>query len=201
MEGVVAGSGCFTRVWGLTNVCPNRLAQTVVTDRDAVVLTLFAAVLTAAAPTPCPVGVEAQLRGLYTWQVARMQQPAGRDDLSSQIKRFTPSLYRQLQWAWQLDPRIDGAFLDWDVFSNTQMATYGATVQGCHRLSPEEVDASVAVQLGRGGRPVDAPQVLSYALLWDGSSWRISDITYRKGQTDSSSLMERLMHLRQAVKR
>jgi hypothetical protein len=43
--------------------------------------------------------------------------------------------------------------------------------------------------------------VLSYALLWDGSSWRISDITYRKGQNDSSTLTDFLKRLRQAVSR
>jgi len=164
------------------------------------VLTFLASVLTAAAPTPCPAGVKAQLQELYAWQVARMQQ-SGRGDLASQIKRFTPALYRQLQWAWQLDPQVDGAFLDTDVFSDTQMETYGATVQGCHRLSPQKVEASVAVHWGRGGRAVEAPQVLSYALLWGGSSWRITDITYRKGQNDSYTLTDYLKRLRQAVAR
>ena len=163
-------------------------------------LTLLASVLTAAAPAPCPPGVKAQLQGLYAWQVARQQQ-SGRGELASQLKRFTPALYRQLQWAWQLDPRVDGAYLDFDVFSDTQMETYGATVQVCHRLSPQKVEASVAVEWGRGGRAVEAPQVLSYALLWDGSSWRISDITYRKGQNDSSTLTDFLKRLRQAVSR
>jgi hypothetical protein len=79
------------------------------------------------------------------------------------------------------------------------MGIYDATVQGCEPLSSDQVEASVAVQLGRGGRPVDAPQVLSYALLRDGSSWRISDITYRKGQDHSYSLTDSLKELRQAV--
>ena len=161
-------------------------------------LTLLAAVLTAAAAPSCPAAVEAQLEGLYAWHLARMQQ-SGRGELASQIKRFTPALYTQLQWAWQLDPRRDRAFLDWDVFSGTQMGIYDATVQGCEPLSSDQVEASVAVQLGRGGRPVDAPQVLSYALLRDGSSWRISDITYRKGQDHSYSLTDSLKELRQAV--
>ena len=200
MEGVITGSGCKLCAWSLTIACTDGSDQTSTIAWHRVVLTLLAAGLIAAAPPSCPAAVEAQLGGLYAWQVARMQQP-GRGELASQIKRFTPELYQQLQWAWQLDPRVDGAYLDFDVFSDTQMETYGATVQGCNRLSPQKVDASVAVLWGRGGRAVEAPQVLSYALLWDGSSWRISDITYRKGQNDSSTLTDFLKRLRQAVAR
>ena len=84
-----------------------------------------------------------------------------------------------------MDPRLDGVFLDWDVLSNTQMATYDATVHGFHVRVPSPLLSAGgslgAVHWGRGGVAVEAPQVLSQAFLWDGSSSRISDITYCRG--------------------
>ena len=47
----------------------------------------------------------------------------GRGDLDQQRPRFTADLFELLKQAWDLDPRTDGAYLDFDVFSGTQMAT------------------------------------------------------------------------------
>ena len=81
---------------------------------------------------PCPEGVVNQLDGLYRWQVQRMET---REDpvaaLSSQRQRFTPSLFELLLQARALQPMRDGRFLAFDVFSNTQVATFGAKVISC----------------------------------------------------------------------
>ena len=76
-----------------------------------------------------------QLDGLYHWQARRMD---GNEDLakalSSQRQRFTPSLYKLLLEARSLTATGDGRFLDFDVFSNTQVSTYGAMVTGCSAI-------------------------------------------------------------------
>lgn len=85
-----------------------------------------------ASTTICPEGVVDQLDGLYRWQVQRMD---GNEDpvqaFASQRQRFTPSLFELLLQAKELTPMRDGRFLDFDVFSNTQVSTFGATVKGC----------------------------------------------------------------------
>jgi hypothetical protein len=82
-----------------------------------------------AASASCPAPVVDQLDGLYRWQVAR-QDERGPIDLSSQQGRFTPGLDQQLPAAHQLNP-ADGRFVDFDVFSGTQVRTFGARVLGC----------------------------------------------------------------------
>ena len=137
-----------------------------------------------AADAACPQGVIDQLDGLYRWQVQRMdsnEDPV--KALSSQRQRFTPSLFELLLQARQLTPVRDGRYLDFDVFSNTQVATYGARVTGCSAEKANTIKAEVAVDVGLRGRSSGSPQRLLYELNNNGEgSWRINNITYLDGE-------------------
>lgn len=144
----------------------------------------LAALLLPLAPAPaaepplsaCPAAVVELIDGLYRWQLARQNEP-GPMLLISQRQRFTPGLYSQLVLANALRPG-EGPFLDFDVFSGTQVGTFGARVNGCTGQGPR-LQAAVAVQAGLRGRTMEAPQQLRYSLQQDSSgSWRIADITY-----------------------
>jgi len=130
---------------------------------------------------PCPTGVRRQLDGLYRWQVQRMDQPNGpTSTLSSQRERFTPELFILLMKARQLTPTRDGRFLDFDVFSNTQVRTFGAVVAGCSAARGNSIDAAVEVQVGLRHRASEPPRRLEYELKRDSTGqWRIDEITYR----------------------
>ncbi|MCP9887497.1 DUF3828 domain-containing protein [Cyanobium sp. ATX 6A2] len=115
-----------------------------------------------ASPVACPAGVIAQIDGLYRWQIGR-QNDRGPIELTSQRECFTPALVQQLEDAFRLSP-ADGRFVDFDVFSGTQVRTFGARVLGCAPAAE--------------GR-LDAPVQLRYQLLPVGrGEWRIADISY-----------------------
>ena len=142
--------------------------------------TSLIAVAVPAADQACPKGVIDQLDGLYQWQVQRMDQ---RGDavkaLATQRQRFTPSLFKLLLEARQLTPTRDGRYLDFDVFSNTQVMTFGARVTGCSAEIENSIQAKVNVQAGLRGRTGEPPRKLLYELNKDSTgSWRINDITY-----------------------
>ena len=143
----------------------------------ALLVVMALSVPVAASASNCPVGVTDQLEGLYGWQLAR-QNTSGRGDLGLVIKRLTPALYQQLKRAWDLDPRVDGAYLDFDVFSGTQVTTFAASVTGCRKLSGERIDADVAVRAGLRDRAAEAPVLLTYQMQRMGDAWRIADIRY-----------------------
>lgn len=133
--------------------------------------------LAAAAIAPCPAPVKAQLDGLYRWQVARQEQ-RGPIELKSQQSRFTPGLYQKLRRAYGLDP-ASGRFVDFDLFSGTQVGTFGAKVLGCTAAPGGGLEALVAVQAGLRNRPTEAPQKLRYQLVrGPAGSWKIADIVY-----------------------
>ena len=142
--------------------------------------TSLIAVAVPAADRPCPQGVINQLDGLYHWQVQRMDQ---RGDavkaLATQRQRFTPSLFELLMEARQLTPTRDGRYLDFDVFSNTQVMTFGATVTGCSAEIENSIQAKVNVSAGLRGRTGEPPRKLLYELNKGSTgNWRINDITY-----------------------
>ena len=146
-----------------------------------------------AVPTACPAPVLALIEGLYRWQVAR-QDLRGPIDLSSQRDRFIPALDQQLRAAHQLSP-AEGRFVDFDVFSGTQVRTFGARLQGCVAARGGGLEARVAVQVGLSNRPAEAPVLLRYWLLNGPSgAWRIADIRYpgKPGLRLSSFLAELL---------
>ena len=133
--------------------------------------------LAAVALAPCPAAVKAQLDGLYRWQVAR-QDHSGPIELKSQQSRFTPGLYQNLRHAYGLDP-ASGRFVDFDLFSGTQVGTFGANVLGCTATPGGGLEARVAVQAGLRNRPAEAPQLLRYLLVrGPAGSWKIADIVY-----------------------
>ena len=134
-------------------------------------------VLLIAALSACPAAVSQQLDGLYRWQIER-QNSHSPQNLSSQRQRFTPELYQQLQQGFALTPMRDGRFVDFDVFSGTQVTTFGATVSGCSWLKAGSVNAQVAVDTGLGGRSSGRPQQLEYRMVQRDGRWRIADIHY-----------------------
>ena len=133
---------------------------------------------------PCPNGVIHQLDGLYRWHVQTMEQrPDPVEALSSQRKRFTPSLFALLLQARSLTPTRDGRFLDFDVFSNTQASTFGARVTGCSAEQGGSIQAEVAVTVGLRRVASGAPRRLLYDMTRSGTgSWRINNITYLDGR-------------------
>ena len=97
----------------------------------------------------CPDEVRQQLDGLYEWQVQRMDQPNNTStSLSSQSERFSPRLFSLLTQARQLTPSKDGRYLDFDVFSNTQVRTFSAVITGCSAAQKNSILAAVEVQAG-----------------------------------------------------
>jgi hypothetical protein len=133
--------------------------------------------LVAVALTPCPTPVKAQLDGLYRWHVAGQERP-GPTDITSQKSRFTDGLYQKLRRAYGLDP-ASGSFVDFDLFSGTQVSTFGAKVLGCTVAPGGGLEALVAVQAGLRNRPLEAPQQLRYQLVrGPARSWQIADIVY-----------------------
>ena len=146
--------------------------------------TSLIAVAVPAADGACPKGVIDQLDGLYHWQVKRMdsnEDPA--KALFSQRQRFTPSLFELLIKARQLTPTRDGRYLDFDVFSGTQVLTFGAKIKGCSAKENNSLQAAVDVQAGLRGRSGEPPSQLLYELNQDSKgSWRINNITYLNGE-------------------
>jgi len=133
--------------------------------------------LAAVALAPCPAPVKAQLDGLYRWHVAG-QDLRGPIELKSQQSRFTDGLYQKLRRAYGLDP-ARGRFVDFDLFSGTQVSTFSAKVLGCTALPGGGLEARVAVQAGLRNRPMEAPQLLRYQLVrGTAGSWKIADIVY-----------------------
>ena len=130
-----------------------------------------------AALSSCPLDLSQQIDGLYRWQIERQNSHSPRN-LSSQRQRFTPELYQQLQQGFALTPMRDGRFVDFDVFSGTQVTTFGATVSCCSWLKAGSVNAQVAVDTGLGGRSSGRPQQLEYRMVQRDGRWRIADIHY-----------------------
>ena len=130
-----------------------------------------------AALSACPAAVSQQLDGLYRWQIERHNSPSPRD-LSSQRQRFTPELYQQLQQGFALTPMRDGRFVDFDVFSGTQVMTFSARVSGCSRIKSGRINAQVSVDTGLRGRSSGRPEQLEYRMVQRDGRWRIADIHY-----------------------
>jgi hypothetical protein len=123
---------------------------------------------------PCPAGVISQIEGLYKWVVT--PEDSG---IISQKDRLTPHLYQLLKGTENLSPITDGAFVDFDPFSNTQAQVFGAKVKSCRIQQRNLVaEARVAVSYGLVNVPSGYFQTLDYRMVRVGSRWLISDITY-----------------------
>jgi hypothetical protein len=124
-------------------------------------------------PAPCPPAAQAQLDGFYRWFLASND---GRSQFQSQRQRFTAELYEDLRSGFALQP-ADGRFVDFDPFSNTQVASYGYRIAGC-RLDEKGL-LVMRVQVLAGLAPSRASyQPLDYVLTATGGDWRIADIRY-----------------------
>jgi len=122
---------------------------------------------------PCPPAAQAQLDGFYRWFLANND---GRSQFQSQRQRFTAELYEDLRSGFALQP-ADGRFVDFDPFSNTQVASYGYRIAGC-RLDEKGL-LVMRVQVLAGLAPSRATyQPLDYVLTATGGDWRIADIRY-----------------------
>lgn len=129
------------------------------------------------AANDCPPAVRAQIDGLYRWQLERQEQP-GPIAITRERQRFTPQLFDLLQRAYALTPS-DGRFVDFDLFSGTQVTTDGATLEGCRQERLGQLSARVAVRAGLRGRAASQPQQLRYVFQQSpDDGWRIADIVY-----------------------
>ena len=134
---------------------------------------------------PCPAPLKQRLETLYRWQVSRQNAP-GPTDLTPVAGLLSPSLHTMLESAYELTPSRDGRFVDFDVFSGTQVSTFGASVDGCRALSETAMQARVSVWVGLRGRASDTPQVLLFRMQTSPmpkspvptGTWLIDDITY-----------------------
>ena len=146
--------------------------------------TSLIAVAVPAADGACPEGVIDQIDGLYQWHVKPVDDNEDPDKaFASQRQRFTASLFELLMEARQLTPTRDGRYLDFDVFSNTQVSTFGARVTGCSAEKGNSILARLDVQAGLRGRSGEPPRKLLYELNRDSTgSWRINNITYLNGE-------------------
>lgn len=125
----------------------------------------------------CPPSVRAQIDGLYRWQLERQERP-GPITITGQRQRFTPQLFDLLERAYALTP-ADGRFVDFDLFSGTQVNTYGATLEHCSWERRGRLSVRVAVWAGLRGRAAEQPQQLRYVFrLSPSDGWRIADIVY-----------------------
>ena len=82
------------------------------------------------------------------------------------------------QQGFALTPERDSRFVDFDVFSGTQVMTFGARVSGCSRLKAGRINAQVSVDTGLRGRSSGRPQQLEYRMVQRDGRWRIADIHY-----------------------
>lgn len=130
--------------------------------------------------TTCPEGVIDQLNGLYRWRVQQMDRHEDRATaLPSQRQRFTPSLFGLLLEAMELTSADDGRFIDFDIFSNTQVETFGAGVISCRQNDRSSIDAEVKVHVGLSGRSSGNTRRLLYEMKQDNANnWRVNEITY-----------------------
>jgi hypothetical protein len=139
-------------------------------------LTVSAAAAPAASPgqaVPCPLAATAQLDEFYRWFLATSD---GRTSFGSQEQRFTPELYANLSAGFALRP-ADGRFVDFDPFSNTQVASYGYRIASCRRDGNALLLMRVEVLAGLSPSRA-SPVPLDYVLSPEGETWRIADIRY-----------------------
>ena len=100
--------------------------------------------------------------------------------LAGAAHRFTPGLFKLLLEASQLSPTEHGRYLDFDVFSDTQVRTFGAVVTGCSAVDGHSIQAAVDVQAGLRQQASGTPRQLIYNLkLNNTGQWQINEITYR----------------------
>ena len=135
--------------------------------------TMLGGVSATPAASVCPPQAARTITQLYSWTIRAGD--ATRQQLDQQQSLFDPSLYRDLQAAFDLQPSAKG-FLDFDPFNGAQISSYGFRLLEC-RASGDQVQARVVVKAGLGpGRTTDRP-ILVWLRRLDGQ-WRIADLEY-----------------------
>ena len=131
----------------------------------------------------CPPAMEAPITELYRWQIGRQDTP-GRPQLKSIQPLLSPTMYRNLTAAYQLNPGDGRGHLDFDAFSGTQVYSHNVLLVSCTGES-----ADVAVFTGLRRRLSEAPQRLSLQMQkGPAGTWVVDDITYPWGGQLSSVL-------------
>ena len=109
----------------------------------------------------------------YQWYVQNQDQ--ARDRFAQQKAKFDPQFYQQLVQAFQKNPQ-DGAWLDFDPFSNTQVSTFRAVVRASKQYQESaEVDVDVYAGLSSTRSTAIPIKVL---LVNQNNQWRISNFVY-----------------------
>lgn len=123
--------------------------------------------------SPAPETVVTQF---YQWWVQSQDQ--GRQRLSQQRAAFTPELYQQLVQAFRKQPQ-DGAWLDFDPFSFTQVSTQGMKVRSVRQSpsNPRVAEVDIEVMAGLRGRSGTAVP-MKVLLRQGGDRWQIDNLIY-----------------------
>lgn len=128
---------------------------------------------TGAIASPAPETVVTQF---YQWWVQNQDQ--GRQRFTQQRAAFTPELYQQLMQAFRKQPG-DGAWLDFDPFSFTQVSTQGVKVRSVRRSpnNPRVAEVDIEVMAGLRGRSGTAVP-MKVLLRQGGDRWQIDNFIY-----------------------
>jgi Protein of unknown function (DUF3828) len=124
------------------------------------------------------------------------------ENFVQQQAAFTPELYDQLVTAWQKRPRADTKFVDFDVFSGTQVDMAKATVRSTIQTTPNsnaEVDIDLFEGRIRNGTRVqvsNTPIPIKVILeKKDSEPWRIRNIIYPRMSWDNlMSILQDINH-------
>lgn len=152
------------------------------------ILGSFIAIVVPEASANCPPQVNTQLNTLYDWHIQRNLESYEDPDIDrepreelilSQQDRFTPSLFQLLYQGLKRKQSPDG-WIDFDVFSNSQVNTVAAKVVGCSDVEKDKIFANVDVSVSlHPERSPGPPSRLLYEMKkGKAGSWLINNITY-----------------------
>ncbi|WP_448514235.1 DUF3828 domain-containing protein [Parathermosynechococcus lividus] len=119
---------------------------------------------------------QAVVTQFYQWLVQHQDQ--SRQQLRQQQHHFTPELYQQLTAAFRKQPQ-DGAWLDFDPFSYTQVSTLGMQVRTVtpSTTDPRSADVDIDVIAGLRGRR-GTPVPIKVIMKKTGDRWQIDNLVY-----------------------
>jgi len=128
---------------------------------------------TVAIATPPPQTVVTQF---YQWLIQHPDH--SRERLEQQQQSLTPALYKELRAAFRKQPQ-DGAWLDFDPFSYTQVSTLGMRVRHVRpsATDPRQTEVDIDVIAGLRGRQGTAVPI-KVILKQTGDRWQIDNLVY-----------------------
>jgi len=113
----------------------------------------------------------------YQWYV--QNQDHARERIAQQRAAFDPAFYQQLVQAFQKGPE-DGAWLDVDPFSGTQVGTYRIAVKSIAKKDDFTAEVNIDVYAGLGPTRVEAVPI-KVLLSNQNNTWQIQNIIYVRG--------------------